>query len=419
MLRFTNKQIKNYFTTCIADKVPYRDYSTNSRHFIQSDGLKILSKDSKFIPGELFFIKAVKSEINKLELFNNDKVKAMQREMKKKKITSKQIAYIKYAPSVSQNKKLGPCIEIDISAAYWQTAYQLGLITEKLYERAMPMTWDEALEEKVITKLQHKKCIGLSPAMAAELGIIDKNTMSKVGGISKRTRLASIGSLAKREVIRKFTGRRWYVLFDHRDPLAYLWDIICFKVSTIMQEAAEACGDNFIMFWVDAIFVKKGTGSEQKVYDIFKKHGYTFKQYRCESIITTDKELIIKSKEKGKRLEDGTIKDTRTFQLPRANKIMPQSTAMIIFDHPKPNGWCHLTAENIPLLHEFAASIGLKKSRYENKKKKGIRWQPHYDMQKDMIPNAIAAGAQQRSNKQLIMFMKKHYARSSAYGSLQ
>lgn len=407
MLRFTKKQIDNYFIRCISEAIPYRDYSTNSRHTIKSDGLTIISKDSKFIAGELFFIKTVKADIKKLELYDNKKLKDLQREMKNAKVSAKQIKYIQYSPAIKQNINIGSCREIDISAAYWQTAYQLGLITDKLYQRAMPMTWDEALEEKIITRMQYKKCLGLTPAMAAELGIIDKNTMSKVGGISKLTRLASIGSLAKREVIRKFTGRRWYVLWDERDPLAYLWDIICYKVSTIMQEAASACGDDFIMFWVDAIFIKRGC--EDKVHAIFEKHGYTFKQYYCENVHTTEKELIIKSKAKAKKLEDGSIKDTRVFQLPRANKVMPEKPPYIIFDKPSRNGWCHVTAESIPVLHAFAAKIGLKKSSYENKTKQGKRWQPHYDMKQEMIPQAITAGAHQVSNKQLLDYMQRHF----------
>jgi hypothetical protein len=316
MIHSTPTQITNYFLYAIENKIPYRDTSTGLGHRIKAEGVEIMTKDSRFNPGELFFIKAVKKDIKTLELYDDERVKKLKAKMDKEK--GVKIKYVAFSPAIKQNSIIGKTVEIDISAAYWQTAYLLGLITERLYARAQPISWEEALKEQVITKAQYKKCLGLTPSMANELGIIDDAAKSKVGGISKTTRLASIGSLAKREIIRRFTGKRWYVLFDQRDPLAYLWDIICYKVSQVMQEAAKACGKDFRMYWVDAMFV--APSAVPKVEAIFKKHGYAFKSYICETMYTDNDLLKVISKAKAKKLEDGTIKNERVFRLPRANK---------------------------------------------------------------------------------------------------
>lgn len=322
MIHSTPLQIKNFFLDCIQTKTPYRDTATNIRHVIKSEGVTIMTKDDRFPTHELFFIKAVKSDINKLELFEDKRVKAVQRKMKKDKSIPK-IKYVGFSNNITPGIKLKDCLEIDISAAYWQTAFQLGLITDKLYARALPMTWEDALTEKIITRTQYKKCVGLTPGMAFQLGLIDQNGMSKIGGISKKTRLASIGSLARKKVIRKFTGKRWYILYEAKDKLAYLWDVICYQVSQIMQQVAKECGDDFLMYWVDAVFIKKK--SANKVKKIFTDYGYTFKEYKLDKIWTDDKELFIKAKSKASKVEVKnvvTFKDTRTFQLPRANKTI-------------------------------------------------------------------------------------------------
>jgi hypothetical protein len=321
MIQLQADQVKNFFTYAIQYKIPYTATSTNARFVIKSGGTTYVTKNSKFPPHELFFIRMVKEQIIKNELFESAAVKKVKLEMKKGKITGKKIKYNRFSGNIKPNIDLGKCLEIDISSAYWQTAYQLGLIQETLYNRSLPMTWDQALEEKVITRQQYKKCVGMTPATSFELGIIDYNILSKVGGISKRTRLASIGSLARNKKIIRFTGLRWITLFNKRDQLAYLWDIIAYKVSQVMQEAANECSDGFILYWVDAIFIKPEYAD--KVKAVFTKHGYNFKQYKLEKIWTSDDQLLIKSKEKSKKvIKDGkeVMKDTRTFKLPMENK---------------------------------------------------------------------------------------------------
>lgn len=51
--------------------------------------------------------------------------------------------------------------------------------------------------------------------------------------------------------------------------------------------------------------------------------------------------------------------------------------------------WCHMTADTKDELHEFAGSIGLKRSWFQDKPR-GL-W--HYDVTKAVRSRAVAAGA--------------------------
>lgn len=78
---------------------------------------------------------------------------------------------------------------------------------------------------------------------------------------------------------------------------------------------------------------------------------------------------------------------------------------MVLIDFPR-NGWCHLVADTIPLLHQFAQEIGLNKCWFENKKGKN---RPHYDVKGDMIVKAIENGAIQVRSCEIVNFLEKNY----------
>lgn len=50
--------------------------------------------------------------------------------------------------------------------------------------------------------------------------------------------------------------------------------------------------------------------------------------------------------------------------------------------------WCHMVADTLPELHEFALQLGLKPSWFQNKSK-----YPHYDVTVGMRNKAIRLGA--------------------------
>jgi len=77
----------------------------------------------------------------------------------------------------------------------------------------------------------------------------------------------------------------------------------------------------------------------------------------------------------------------------------------ILIDNPR-DGWSHMVSDNIKDLHIFAERIGIKKCWYNNKRGKN---QPHYDVRKTKLQEAINAGAKLVTRKELFLFLKENY----------
>lgn len=81
----------------------------------------------------------------------------------------------------------------------------------------------------------------------------------------------------------------------------------------------------------------------------------------------------------------------------------------IIFDTPFKSvynySWCHLSAETLDVLHEFADKIGLKTEWFQDKP--GL---PHYDIKSDEIrEKALSLGARQVERKDFFSIVKNWY----------
>jgi len=79
----------------------------------------------------------------------------------------------------------------------------------------------------------------------------------------------------------------------------------------------------------------------------------------------------------------------------------------VFIDTPT-NGWSHLVASDIETLHTFAELLGLKKSYFQNKRKKNKK-QPHYDVRQSLYNEAIRKGAVPVTRAELINFLKETY----------
>jgi hypothetical protein len=66
----------------------------------------------------------------------------------------------------------------------------------------------------------------------------------------------------------------------------------------------------------------------------------------------------------------------------------------------------HLIADSIEELHAFAASIGLKKCWFQNKKNKN---HPHYDVFGRIPQKAIEHGALLVSSREILKILKEKY----------
>jgi Protein of unknown function (DUF4031) len=59
--------------------------------------------------------------------------------------------------------------------------------------------------------------------------------------------------------------------------------------------------------------------------------------------------------------------------------------------------WCHLVADSLDELHEFAARLGLKRAWFQNKAS-----YPHYDVTTSVRERALALGALPARKRQMI-----------------
>lgn len=81
---------------------------------------------------------------------------------------------------------------------------------------------------------------------------------------------------------------------------------------------------------------------------------------------------------------------------------------MIYIDTPTSKGWSHMIGDTIEELHEFAKKVGLRKSYYQNKKKKD-KIEPHYDVRISRYREMIEAGAKPITRAELLTILRLRY----------
>ena len=260
--RITYEELEEKIKFFLKWKIPYKKLSTNERTIVHASGRwgSWMNKESTFKAKELNFIKSVKEHIIKHGTF-----KKVRNNFKKEGSTGK-IKYFFYNKKNMPGDYFENVVEIDLKNCYWETAYKLpptGLFSKEIYEKGLT--------------------------------------------VSKKSRLAAIGTCAKVTSVIEFDGEKEVSLPDERsDKTEFLWHTICHKVGRIMIKAAKMAmkkktknnDDDFLMFWVDAIVVKGETAKE--LIKFFKSVGYETTVYKCEWIRFEEKRIVIHSEAKGK-----------------------------------------------------------------------------------------------------------------------
>ena len=138
---------------------------------------------------------------------------------------------------------LSNVVEFDVNKAYYTTAYRMRLIDKEFYDKCM--------------------------------------------GLPKDTRLRLIGSLAtQKRRIEYVKGRPTSYTPPRKDDiLRYAWFNIVDYVDQCLKDVANMCGDKFLFYWVDGIYIE-GKGSDYKVAldMVSKKYGLDFKEDGVEQI---------------------------------------------------------------------------------------------------------------------------------------
>jgi hypothetical protein len=216
--------------TALTKKIITADETFN---FVQNSGLKNI---------ELAFLNKVKKHVESnfdLRLIKN--------------INASDVPFIQKYRAVKKNywysKEL---YEIDLSAAYWHAAKELGIIDEEIY-------------------LQ---------------GLNDKR-------ISKKTRLISLGNLAKQKHISEFDGEKFInCRITPPPPTARCFFACAYHVAELMQRLTFIANDDYLFFWVDAIFFKNEKTKDYLV-SLMSEANIKHKVIKLEKMIYKDDKIIL------------------------------------------------------------------------------------------------------------------------------
>jgi len=192
-----------------------------------SDGATLPSK-------QLFFIQKVKNYILK-----NDLVKKIKKNYRK----PSDIGYICLNDDCGEGEVFEKPYSIDITAAYWESAYKNGWISNEIY-------------------IQGK-------------------------GIDKRIRLASLGTFAKRVYHYEFSGKEGddETLTNVENPkYPHVFFNQANTIYHIMDDCRIAAKDDFLFYWTDGIYVKT-LDAAKAVESILQQKGYDWKTEKLVNII--------------------------------------------------------------------------------------------------------------------------------------
>ena len=247
-----NKQVSNLKTKAqfMQDmNMPFKLIKSGSSFTLQSDLFKETArKKSKiFTTQDLVFINRVRNHVEKSDI--NDL-------FYRKLYTETDIDYIQVSPKMKDGDEYDNVYCIDLTAAYWRTAYLLGIVSKSIYQ------------------------LGES--------------------VSKPVRLASLGSLAKRKTTWDFDGKSYSREKIVLSPHSNLWFAVCKRVSDIMTKAKIALGDDFYFYWVDGIYFRNTEANKDKVLKIFREFDYESKPESIEWIKVGAKQFSVKKLDKEK-----------------------------------------------------------------------------------------------------------------------
>jgi hypothetical protein len=207
-------------------KIPFT-YKMNNRTYIIQSRLGIYRcTDSLIQRKELNFVKSVKQRIMREKIYE-EIPNTLPKDYRDK------ILYFKYNPKNMVEAYSEDVFEVDINQAYWDTAFKMGLLDQKLYDKGFT--------------------------------------------VAKKSRLAALGSLAKKTDIYEHDGNKMrYAGTEVTKETEYLWFMVCHELAKVMDKAAKAVGNKFIFYWVDGIFVV-GSDAVRKCRKVFEDAGYGHK----------------------------------------------------------------------------------------------------------------------------------------------
>lgn len=195
---------------------------TSSSFTVSSNIIEIRYSETKFRQKQLWFFREFSRNVRILQ-----------------EITDKKPLFFQFNEKLIKNS--ADCWEVDLTAAYWQSAFLNGIIDRRLYEQGLK--------------------------------------------VDKLTRLAAIGSLIKKEDLFLLENNNLEkIACGYVHPFFFsTWQTIVGHVDDTMRAAVSEIGSDFLFFWVDAVFVANLPAAE-KASAIFTAFGYESKLRRITRI---------------------------------------------------------------------------------------------------------------------------------------
>ena len=146
--------------------------------------------------------------------------------------------------------------------------------------------------------------------MAYNLGYISKKFFLMTLSLPKEIRLRLLGSIATKRVVEKWENGKMVEMKVVEDlRMRDIWFHICYKVGKVMKECSEAIQEFFIFYWVDGIyfqrhprFTEQSDPTKQIIQKIFEKNKlkFTINQLEKISLQNYDTEIMLKCWKNGK-----------------------------------------------------------------------------------------------------------------------
>ena len=263
-------------------KLPFTIVNSGSSVELYSDEWNCRSMSKFFRPEDMNFVKKVKK-------YSIDNYVAMRYRENVYRLMD--IEYFSIKETIKEGDVFENVCCLDINGAYWQTALMMGVISKEIYLEGL------------------KK--------------------------DKITRLASLGSLAKRKEVYTYDGS----IYRHVETIrSYetenLWFAICKRVSDIMQDLMKSLGEDFIFYWVDGVYFKKTDENIKKVKEFLESCSYECKPEDVSKVEFLNRTFLVYS-ELGKSSKlfswnpDGSKKAKSKVSLAEAYKLMQYGSKII------------------------------------------------------------------------------------------
>lgn len=152
----------------------------------------------------------------------------------------------KYLPSEKWNEELKDTgrmhiVGTDINTAYWEIAYQMGILSEKTFKKG-----ENHISNKAILLAS----------------------------------LAALGSDKSYQVIRSGQLINKYVILKGNDQLKEVYKKIRYKCFKHMDEMAALLGKDFVCYKTDCIYYRNSAANVKKIRNYLEGQGFTFKMMK-------------------------------------------------------------------------------------------------------------------------------------------